>query len=49
MKKYIARISTNVEKYYIKLDHFELFVPGSDYEYEHVNLELQRGKARKVI
>lgn len=49
MSKFISRINRNTETFCITLHNFELFAPGTDKEYEHLCIELQRGRARKVI
>jgi len=49
MSKFISRISLKKQAHCILLQDFQLFAPGSSKEYELVNLELVRGKARKVL
>ena len=49
MSKFISRLTLSKEEFYIRLSDFELFAPGSNREYEHLNVELVRGKARKII
>lgn len=49
MLKSISRIRTTKEGLCVLVKDFALTAPGLTKDYEHINLELTRGKASKVI
>ena len=49
MSKFLSRLKRQKQTFCVSISEFELFAPGSNKEYEQVNLELQRGKARKIL
>ena len=49
MSKFLSRLNKKKQTFCVSISEFELFAPGSNKEYEQVNLELTRGKARKIL
>lgn len=49
MSKLFSRLTLKKQAYCVLLNEFTILAPGGVKEFEHLNLEMIRGKARKVL